>query len=124
MQGETEILGLQWGKLGLVLTVLSAIGILFAIKSLKTPRRHGSYVPFKAAVVAQKSPCSVELVGGEKYAWCACGLSAKQPFCDGAHKATDMKPLIFTAPISGLSDLCGCKMSANAPYCNGAHNDI
>jgi CDGSH iron-sulfur domain-containing protein 3 len=37
------------------------------------------------AVVAQKGPFAVELRAGRTYAWCACGRSARQPFCDGSH---------------------------------------
>jgi CDGSH-type Zn-finger protein len=35
--------------------------------------------------LAQAAPYVVEVKAGEKYWWCACGLSAKQPFCDGTH---------------------------------------
>ena len=51
----------------------------------------------KKPVVAQTSPFAVDVVAGHKYAWCACGLSKKQPFCDGQHKGTDIKPLVFMA---------------------------
>ena len=34
----------------------------------------------------QKSPYKVIIEKGKTYFWCACGLSQKQPFCDGAHK--------------------------------------
>jgi CDGSH iron-sulfur domain-containing protein 3 len=37
------------------------------------------------AVVAQQGPFAVELRAGRTYAWCACGRSARQPFCDGSH---------------------------------------
>ncbi len=124
MGTETEILEFQWWHLGVVFIILSSIGILFGVKALTKPRRQGSYVPLKNAVNAQNSPFSVELEGEKKYAWCACGLSKKQPFCDGSHKGTEMKPVVFTAPISGLTNLCGCKQSNNAPYCNGAHKDL
>ncbi|MCZ6589710.1 MAG: CDGSH iron-sulfur domain-containing protein, partial [Alphaproteobacteria bacterium] len=48
------------------------------------PRRKGTYVPPDDVVIAQKKPIGIELVEGEKYAWCACGRSNKQPFCDGS----------------------------------------
>ena len=124
MQAETEILELQWGQLGVVLTVLSATGILFAVKAVKKPRRIGSYLPFKDAIIALMTPCPIELVEGDSYVWCACGHSKSQPFCDGSHKGTGMKPVAFVAERNGLANLCGCKQSTNAPYCNGAHNDI
>ena len=34
----------------------------------------------------QKSPYKVIVEKDKTYSWCACGLSQKQPFCDGAHK--------------------------------------
>jgi CDGSH-type Zn-finger protein len=33
--------------------------------------------------VAPKGPYKIELLAGCRYAWCACGLSRMQPFCDG-----------------------------------------
>ena len=38
-------------------------------------------------VVAQKGPYKVELLEGYRYAWCSCGLSKQQPFCDGLDPA-------------------------------------
>ena len=45
----------------------------------------------------QLSPYQVELEAGKRYAWCRCGRSQKQPFCDGSHAGTDIEPLMFTA---------------------------
>ena len=36
--------------------------------------------------IAQKGPYPVVVEAGKSYWWCACGKSARQPFCDGAHK--------------------------------------
>ena len=36
--------------------------------------------------VAATQPAGVTLETGKKYAWCRCGESKKQPFCDGSHK--------------------------------------
>lgn len=124
MQSETDILELPWGDLGVAFAVLAGIGILFGVKAIKMPKRMGTYVPPKNAVVYQKTPFSLELEEGQKYAWCACGLSNKQPFCDGSHKGTDIKPIVFEPEMSGLASICGCKRSDNAPYCNGRHKDI
>ena len=74
--------------------------------------------------IAQKSPFAVELVEGKKYAWCTCGESQTQPFCDGAHKGSDFAPQIFTAEESKTAYLCGCKSTANGPFCDGAHNQL
>ncbi len=124
MFAETEILELQWGDLGVAFTVLGAIGILFGIKAVKMPRRVGTYAPPKTALIPQKEPISVDLVAGQKYAWCACGRSTKQPFCDGSHKGTDIKPVVFVSETGGLTSLCACKRSDNAPFCNGRHKDL
>lgn len=75
-------------------------------------------------VVAQKGPYEVELKAGEKYFWCACGRSTHQPFCDGAHKGTGLKPHVFVAETTGPAWLCGCKRSNNHPFCDGSHETL
>ena len=76
-------------------------------------------------VVAQNSPYKVDVKEGEKYAWCACGLSTNQPFCDGTHKQTDdLKPLVFLAKKDETLFLCGCKQTGNSPACDGAHKSL
>ena len=40
----------------------------------------------KTPVAARKSPYKVIIEKGKTYFWCACGLSKKEPFCDGTHK--------------------------------------
>ena len=37
-------------------------------------------------VIAQKAPYPQLVKAGQTYAWCACGQSKNQPFCDGSHK--------------------------------------
>ena len=76
------------------------------------------------AEVAQKSPYEVELEEGKRYAWCSCGKSQNQPFCDGAHKGTEFRPLVFTAEKTGTAWLCGCKQLQEGPFCDGTHNQI
>jgi len=73
--------------------------------------------------VAQKSPYVLEMEPG-KYAWCACGLSEKQPFCDGTHKATDIKPIIEEITEKKKVAWCGCKQSGKKPMCDGSHNKL
>jgi len=76
------------------------------------------------SIVAQKGPYAVELRAGRSYAWCACGRSAKQPFCDGSHKSTDLTPVVFKAAQDGTAYLCGCKQTGTQPYCDGSHNQL
>ena len=69
------------------------------------------------------APLKAELEEGKKYSWCTCGLAAEQPFCDGAHKGSGMKPFRFTAEKTDTSYLCMCKQTKNPPYCDGSHNN-
>lgn len=61
---------------------------------------------------------------GRNYAWCACGRSARQPFCDGSHKGTGFTPYVFKAEQSGEQWFCGCKHTAGRPFCDGTHNTL
>ena len=72
-------------------------------------------------VVAQKAPYKVSLESGKDYWWCSCGLSARQPYCDGSHKPTGLNPHKFTATESKDYYLCGCKATKNNPFCDGTH---
>jgi len=33
----------------------------------------------------QNKPFKIAVEEGKIYAWCSCGYSSKQPFCDGSH---------------------------------------
>jgi len=66
-------------------------------------------------------PAGVSLEEGKTYAWCSCGLSDNQPFCDGSHKTTDKTPVVFKCEEAGTKYLCMCKKTNNAPYCDGSH---
>jgi CDGSH-type Zn-finger protein len=77
-----------------------------------------------APAIAQKAPFPVEVEAGKTYYWCACGLSARQPFCDGSHAATDITPTPYKAAADGILYFCGCKHSAKAPLCDGAHSRL
>lgn len=71
--------------------------------------------------IAGRQPIAVEVEQGKKYAFCACGHSAKQPFCDGSHRETPFTPHVFTAKKSGQAHLCMCKRSGSIPFCDGTH---
>lgn len=72
-------------------------------------------------VALQNTPFAVEVEKGKNYFWCACGLSKKQPFCDGAHQGTEFTPEVFTAEKTGTVFFCGCKHSQKNPFCDGTH---
>jgi CDGSH-type Zn-finger protein len=76
------------------------------------------------AIVAQRGPFAVELRAGKTYGWCACGRSAKQPFCDGPHAPTGRVPVAFKAERDGTAYLCGCKTSQGRPFCDGSHERL
>ena len=73
--------------------------------------------------IAQKAPYVIDVKAG-KYAWCACGLSANQPYCDGAHSKTDLKPVIVTIEEAKTVAWCGCKHTGGSPFCDGTHNGL
>ena len=75
-------------------------------------------------VIAQKEPYRLEVEAGKSYWWCACGKSAKPPFCDGSHKGTGFSPIEFKPEAAGTVSFCGCKRSAKAPRCDGSHKTL
>jgi CDGSH iron-sulfur domain-containing protein 3 len=75
-------------------------------------------------IVAQKAPYGLDVEAGKTYYWCSCGRSAKQPFCDGAHKGTGLTPMAYTPEAAGKVWFCGCKASAKSPLCDGAHKAL
>ena len=71
----------------------------------------------------QKDPYRVKVEKGKTYFWCSCGLSKKQPFCDGTHKKEGkFKSIKFTAEESEELYFCGCKMTEKSPFCDGSHS--
>lgn len=75
-------------------------------------------------VIAQRKPCLVEVQAGKIYHWCSCGLSKKQPFCDGSHQDTDFTPVTWKAGESGDKLFCACKQTRSQPFCDGTHNGL
>ena len=74
--------------------------------------------------VAQLGPYPVDVTAGKTYFWCACGMSSKQPFCDGSHKGTDMSPVRYEAEADKKIYFCGCKATGREPLCDGSHNQL
>jgi len=59
------------------------------------------------------------------YFWCACGLSQKQPFCDGTHKKEGkFKSIKYLADENKEVFFCGCKMTKHPPLCDGSHSKL
>lgn len=72
---------------------------------------------------AGDAPVKVHLEEGKTYAWCSCGRSAGQPFCDGSHQGTGLDPIVFTAEKNGDVWLCMCKQTSGPPLCDGSHKN-
>ena len=71
----------------------------------------------------QKNPYKVEVEKGKTYFWCSCGISNKQPFCDGSHKREGkFKSLKYLADESKELYFCGCKKTQHPPFCDGSHS--
>lgn len=73
---------------------------------------------------AADAPTCVKVEPGKIYAWCTCGISEKQPFCDGRHKNIEGLPykslkVEFTEEKEVW--FCNCKKTKNPPYCDGSH---
>ncbi|MCP9262847.1 CDGSH iron-sulfur domain-containing protein 3, mitochondrial [Dirofilaria immitis] len=75
-------------------------------------------------ICLDEKPIILKLRKGERYSWCSCGLSGKQPWCDGSHSAegvTTLRPLHFEVEKDGEYSVCGCKATKNRPLCDGSH---
>lgn len=74
--------------------------------------------------IAAKVPIKVELEAGKNYAWCTCGESTNQPWCDGSHKGSAFTPKVFKCEESKTAWMCQCKGTANPGYCDGTHKSL
>jgi len=75
--------------------------------------------------IAQKGPFVREETAGKK-AWCACGHSKNQPYCDGSHSRenTGMAPVVVELTENKKVAWCGCKHTKNPPFCDGSHSKL
>jgi CDGSH-type Zn-finger protein len=73
----------------------------------------------------QKAPYVVDEQPGTK-AWCACGESENQPYCDGSHsrKNTGMTPSVVEITEARKVAWCGCRRSGRKPFCDGTHSRL
>lgn len=71
--------------------------------------------------IAQKGPYPVDVKAGEKYFWCRCGKSSKQPFCDGSHQGSEFTPMAYSVEADKTLYFCGCKQTNGQPLCDGTH---
>jgi len=74
-------------------------------------------------VVFPKQPYVVDESAGNK-AYCVCGFSNNQPYCDGSHKACGKRPIIVDIECDKKVAYCGCRQSRNLPFCDGTHSRL
>lgn len=75
-------------------------------------------------IVAGVKPIVTALKAGEIYAYCTCGRSQNQPFCDGSHQGTTFSSMKFYVDDDTKKPLCTCKQTQNPPYCDGSHRGM
>lgn len=77
------------------------------------------------ARIAQKGPYVLE-AEPKKYAWCSCGHSQTEPFCDASHKDknTDLRSMTVEITEKKTVAWCGCKQTNTPPFCDGTHNKL
>jgi CDGSH-type Zn-finger protein len=75
-------------------------------------------------LAAGKSPQMEQLEEGKTYAWCACGKSENQPWCNGAHAGSEFTPTVFKAEEFKTAAICMCRQTNNPPYCDGSHTSL
>ena len=75
---------------------------------------------------AGNAPIRVNLEEGKTYAWCSCGESSNQPFCDGSHKGTEFEPVVFKCDRTRPVGMCTCKLTGNKHngQCDGTHKNL
>jgi CDGSH-type Zn-finger protein len=76
------------------------------------------------AKIAGTTPQMEQLEEGKTYAWCACGKSENQPWCNGAHQGSEFSPKVFQAEEAKTAAMCMCKQTKNPPYCDGSHMSL
>jgi len=77
--------------------------------------------------VAVPHPQMIKTEPGKIYSWCSCGLSEKQPFCDGSHKKIEGMPYRSIKVKFEKEEevwFCQCKQTKTPPYCDGTHNTL
>ena len=75
------------------------------------------------STTSQKKPYKVKVEKGKIYFWCTCGLSQKQPFCDGSHKKEGkFKSFKYLTGEAQEVYFCGCKTTKQPPFCDGSHS--
>ncbi len=91
------------------------------VKSANTESEIGK--GYKKESTISLEPSQVHLEKGN-HLWCQCGFSKNQPFCDGSHHGTKIKPKLFEVKREGNYRLCNCKATKSGPFCDDSHLEM
>lgn len=80
------------------------------------------YGPDEPVIVSKQ--CKVMNLYPDTYHYCACGRTDDEPFCDGSHSETSLKPKRFKISEPTTVTICLCRHSKTLPYCDGTHTRI
>lgn len=77
--------------------------------------------------IAKCEPAGITTEPGKIYSWCSCGLTQKEPFCDGAHKQIEGMPYRSIKVLFDKAEevwFCQCKQTKTPPFCDGSHKKL
>ena len=77
--------------------------------------------------IAACTPEKIKVEPGKIYSWCTCGLSEKQPFCNGLHNKIEGAPYKSMKVQFDKEEevwLCRCKHTKTPPFCDGTHKTL
>ena len=74
--------------------------------------------------IVLKFPYKISIESNKSYYWCSCGLSSKQPFCDGSHEGSEFLPQKVNFETEQDVFFCGCKHSKKGAMCDGSHKEL
>ena len=114
----TAIPGLSWSATSGVMYHFKARGV-YQTAATTTGLRLG----FSSTVATTYCAWDVTIqqAAAGTYAWCTCGRSAGQPFCDGSHGDTGFAPQEVILDHERRVAWCACKHTQTPPFCDGTH---
>ena len=78
----------------------------------------------KPPIMTKRGSYKIEVMAGEAYHYCNCGLSNNQPFCDNSVQNPPCNPMLYVSDSNKIVGFCGCRQSKVLPLCDGAHKQL